>query len=130
NNQPPHPHEVELARLLLEAGADPNDSQALYNRHFQESDDHLKLLFAYGLGTDRAVRWLQYLADENSGVQPMLVQQLCWAAIHGFAERVKLLVAHGVDVNTPSRRSGRTPYHEAVRAGHPQIADYLLEHGA
>jgi len=29
-NQPPHQHAMELARLLLEAGADPNDSQALY----------------------------------------------------------------------------------------------------
>jgi len=33
-NQPPHQHSLALARLLLEAGADPNDSQTLYNRHF------------------------------------------------------------------------------------------------
>ena len=30
--QPPHQHWVEFARLLLEAGADPNDNQGLYNR--------------------------------------------------------------------------------------------------
>ena len=28
--------------LLLDAGADPNDSQVLYNRHFKDNDDHLK----------------------------------------------------------------------------------------
>ena len=32
--QPPHPECDALARLLLDAGADPNDSQTLYNRHF------------------------------------------------------------------------------------------------
>ena len=59
-----------------------------------------------------------------------LVQELCWAAMHGFPERVKLLVEHGVDVNPASLRSGRTAYQEAVRAEHPAIAEYLLEHGA
>ena len=29
--QPPHPRARELARILLDAGADPNDSQGLYN---------------------------------------------------------------------------------------------------
>jgi ankyrin repeat protein len=60
----------------------------------------------------------------------MLVQQLCWAAIHNFQDRVMLLIAHGVDVNAPSRRSGRTAYEEALRAGHDSIAGYLLQHGA
>jgi ankyrin repeat protein len=50
--------------------------------------------------------------------------------MHDFAERVKLLVEHGVDVNMPSLRGGRTPYEEALRAGHQAIAEYLLEHGA
>ena len=60
----------------------------------------------------------------------MLAQQLCWAAMRGFHQRVTLLVEHGVDVNTPSPRSGRTPYLEALRAGQHGIADYLLAHGA
>ncbi len=67
-NQPPHPECDTLARLLLEAGADPNDSQALYNRHFKENDDHLKLLFEYGLGQDKGGPWLTRLRDENAGV--------------------------------------------------------------
>ena len=29
---PPHPSEIPLARLLLEAGAEANDSQTIYNR--------------------------------------------------------------------------------------------------
>jgi hypothetical protein len=50
-NQPRHQFWLPLARLLLDAGADPNDSQGLYNRMFAASDDHLRLLFSYGLGT-------------------------------------------------------------------------------
>jgi ankyrin repeat protein len=35
-----------------------------------------------------------------------------------------------VDVNACSRRTGRTAYEEAVRAGHHDIAEYLIQHGA
>ena len=44
-NQPPHPHRDALARLLLDARADPNDSQTLYNRHFRNDNDHLRLFW-------------------------------------------------------------------------------------
>jgi len=58
---------------------------------------------------------------------------LGWAALHGFAERVKLLVEHGplsVDVNAPGPRDARTAYEQAVLNGHPEIAEYLVQHGA
>ena len=129
-NQPPHPECDTLARLLLDAGADPNDSQVLYNRHFKDNDDHLTLLFEYGLGQEKSGPWLKRLTGENATPARMLAQQLCWAAMRGFHQRVTLLVEHGVDVNTPSPRSGRTPYLEALRAGQHAIADYLLAHGA
>src|SRR5262249_2892468 len=54
---PRHPHSLALARLLLEAGADPNDGQTLYNRMFGRDDDHLVLLFEYGLGTGDGGPW-------------------------------------------------------------------------
>ena len=43
---------------------------------------------------------------------------------------MKLLVEHGVDVNTPGLRDGRTPYENALRGSNLAIADYLLQHGA
>src|SRR4029453_10357084 len=49
-NTPPHQHALALARLLLEAGADPNHSQTLYNRQWSPADDHLELLGEDGLG--------------------------------------------------------------------------------
>jgi ankyrin repeat protein len=129
-NQPPHPDCDALARLLLDAGADPNDAQALYNRHFHDDDSHLTLLFEYGLGQEKGGPWLTRLGGENATPRLILAQQLCWAAIHNFPKRVTLLVEHGVDVNTPSLRDGRTAYESALRAGHHSTAEYLLAHGA
>ncbi len=57
--QPPHQHWVEFARLLLEAGADPNDNQGLYNRMQYSNDEHLKLLFEYGLGKNQGGPWFK-----------------------------------------------------------------------
>ena len=130
HNQLPHPSRDALAMLLLSAGADPNDPQTLYNRHFQPDDDHLELLFEYGLGRSATGPWFKRLADRIDAPAKMLVQELCWAAAHNFPNRVRLLIEHGVDVNTPSGRTGRTPYLEAVREGHDAIANLLLQHGA
>src|SRR5205823_3278023 len=49
--QPRHPDGMTFARLLLEAGANPNDTQAIYNGTFEPDDAHLELLFEFGLGT-------------------------------------------------------------------------------
>lgn len=128
-NELPHPRCEALARLLLDAGADPNDTQTLYNRHFEPNDDHLKLLFSYGLGRDRGGPWIR-LAAPSFSLTDMLAEQLCWAAQHGFGDRVTLLAAHGVDVNAPSPRDGRTAYEQAILNGHLAIAEYLAQHGA
>jgi ankyrin repeat protein len=130
DNQPPHPDCDALAALLLDAGADPNDSQTLYNRHFKSDDDHLKILFAGGLGQPVRGPWPKRLGDRAESPSRMLVQQLCWAAAHRFPARVRLLVEHGVDVNTPSLRDGLTPYQHALRAGDLAIADFLVRRGA
>jgi ankyrin repeat protein len=129
-NQAPHPDCEAIAKLLLEAGADPNDAQTLYNRHFRDSDDHLTILFAYGLGHEKGGPWITRLNDQQFNPASLLVIELCAAAQHGFFERVKLLVGHDVSVNGRSLRTGRTAYEEAVRAGHDAIGDYLLQHGA
>ena len=63
-NQPPHQYSFELAKLLLDVGANPNDSQALYNRMFSEDDQTINLLLAYGLNAKHTVigMWTRSMA--------------------------------------------------------------------
>ena len=129
-NQLPHPHAEALARLLLEAGADPNDGQTLYNRHFQPDDTHLRLLLAYGLGKDRGGPWIARVGGKGYSPERMLIEEVWGAAKYGFADRIRLLAAHGADLNTPGIRNQRTPYEEALRAGHPDVAELLVSLGA
>ena len=60
----------------------------------------------------------------------MLIEELWAAARNGCPERVKLLLEHGTDLNTPGVRDRRTPYEAAMLTGNDEIADYLLRHGA
>ena len=136
--QPPHQHWVEFARLLLEAGADPNDNQGLYNRMQYPDDEHLKLLFEYGLGRDQGGPWfqrfLQHWPRASAARSPsdILSYQLRWAISANYFDRVKLLVENGADVNRTSEypAGARAPYAEAVYHGHQEIAEYLVARGA
>jgi ankyrin repeat protein len=112
-NLPPHPARDALARLLLEAGADPNDEQTLYNRHFFPDDGHLELLFEFGLSN-----------------QAMLNEELWCAARKNFVARVKLLVEHGAPVDEPGRRDGKRPVEGAFMFGNDEVVRYLVAHGA
>ena len=132
---PPHRNCYELAEILIEAGADPNDAQTLYNRMFSRDDEHLRFLFTHGLGKDRDRPWHRLLGEQSRGwvsnPASMLAYQLQWAARWNYLDRVKLLVENGADVNRPSNRpDARSPYREAVYHGNESIAAYLADHGA
>ncbi len=125
--QPPHQHWVEFARLLLEAGADPNDNQGLYNRMQYPNDEHLKLLFEYGLGKDQGGPWFKRFfqhwpyASAPRSPADILSYQLRWAVSANYFDRVKLLVENGADVNRTSQypagavRRMRKPYPTVIR---------------
>jgi ankyrin repeat protein len=137
--QPWHPHSIGFARLLLAAGADPNDGQTLYNRMFGTRDDHLVLLFEYGLGRDtRDTRgpWHRLLGESLESPAEMLRSLLAWAVTHDQRQRVVLLAQHGVDIISPfteaeprTPRRG-TPVEVALSNGHRELADQLLALGA
>ena len=122
--QPPHARARELAEILLDAGADPNDSQGLYNTMFTPDDEWLELLLARGLKASDVV--------DPDGDPPIrtLDYQLCQAVKMGMAQRVSLLLKHGADVAAADIYNGRSNYENALLRGHPQIAAILVEHGA
>ncbi|MGO4621110.1 ankyrin repeat domain-containing protein [Ensifer sp. 2YAB10] len=127
--QPPHPEWAAFARLLLDAGAQANDSQALYNRMFEPDNGCLKLLLAYGLNANDRNNWL-VRADggfvENG--ERVFDYQLAWALEKRMGDRVRLLVEHGADVNRTIK--GRTPYQWAELGGDGALAQYLISQGA
>jgi ankyrin repeat protein len=143
HRQPRHPHDVLLAVLLLERGAEANDGQTLYNRMFTPGTEHLEVLFRFGLGGPDRGPWRRRLGDAMETPAEMLDRQVRWAAEHGFADRLELFARHGVDVSgvrlrdaralpddVNAKTDGRTPLHEAAWDGDLERIEALLAAGA
>jgi ketosteroid isomerase-like protein len=133
---PKHPEELALARVLLEAGADANDGQALYNQGWgpHPGDDWLELLFEFGLGTGDGGPWRRLLGERQDSPRKMVEDLLIAAAGHGLSDRVRGLLARGVDpegreIKHPIYR-GRSPVQEAALNGHMDIVSLLVGAGA
>lgn len=134
SDQPPHPDGLRLATMLLDAGADPNDGQALYNKMFSPDDGHLELLLRHGLGHGDGGPWRRLLPDLTDSPEDLLRVQLGWAVVHGFQRRLRLLAAAGVDLFSPLAGRlptglGLTPLQLARRCARPEVVRLLHELG-
>jgi Ankyrin repeats (3 copies) len=112
---------LALAEMLLRAGADPNDSQTLYNRQFNADDSHLRLLFRHGLGRGDGGPWRSRLSLPSP--TELMATQLRWAVTHDQRDRVRLLVSEGVEF-----RSGFVEL--ALVNGNTEVAEFLKSAGA
>ena len=131
-DEPPHEHCFELARLLLEAGGDPNDGQALYNNGLagsgHDNAEHLELLLEFGLGAGDGGPWYAQLGSQLDQPEKLLYDELEVAA-NGRPNRMRVLIAHGLDLNRPVGRSNLTPVRLAAQRGHQEILDLLAADG-
>ena len=107
--QPEHPDMEAFARLLLDAGADPNDGQAAYNRCFEDNDLCFELFLEYGLRPEARNNWMIEEDGELTETPDKLMHyHLIYAIKHNRIKRARLLIDHGADVREPSE--GRSPY--------------------
>ena len=132
---PPHEHETPLATLLLEAGADPNDAQTIYNCSWYPGNAYLELLLRHGFGRGDGGPWYARLAPAHPTPQELAQDALIWSVFYDDPGRARLLVASGVvDVDGYGTRhpitGRRNPLALALSTGNAEIADLLLAAGA
>lgn len=152
-----HRNAPRIARLLLEAGANPNDEESVFHaaEHFHE--EALELLLRFGVDLNRTGEWgntplyflLRYWNVEEA---PRVKQGLLWLLEHGAdpnvrcggeqesalhvavrrgqsREVVRLPLDRGADVQA-RRVDGRTPWVLAERGGFAALRALLEQAGA
>ena len=139
-------HSPELTRVLLEAGADPDDGESLYHATEAESPECLRLLLGRGATTQGANALPHALDDDRlehvrllleAGADPNEGAFVAHAVRRGRGpEFLRLLAAHGADLDQPGGETWRgnvplrTPYQHASLRGREDQAKTLLELGA
>jgi ankyrin repeat protein len=127
-----------LVRVLLEAGADPNDNDSLY--HAMEAPlECARLLFEHGAeanGTNALAHALDFDSIEHvrllldNSADPNERPNLHHAVIRGRSvEFVRLLAERGAQLDARDE-GGRTAYRHAIRRGRDDLAKELARLGA
>ena len=95
-----HSQPIDLARLLLERGADANDSQALYELGSAADDDTdaLELLYEFGLGTGTGGIWHTRLAPLHPTPSQLVEDELIKAAAWNRPRRAQVVLRNPVDL--------------------------------
>ncbi len=124
----PHPRAVELAELLIERGADPYDTQSLYNTSLS-ADDTFWLAFLYSRSevAGGAQRWRSEQAWPKSGMLDYLIGN---AVSRNHLKRARWLLERGARATAPHFYNKRNLHTEALLGGFTELAQLLLDFGA
>ena len=136
-NRPPHPQRGALTRLLLERGAEPYDSQVIYNIHFHgQILWYLKLMYEFSVKAGRQTDWDDpewHMLDQGpygSGAR----WHLGTAVENNDLELAEWCLTHGASPNAAPPQDKRFPqrslYEEALRLGRTELAELLVRYGA
>ena len=124
--EPRHPRAVELAELLIERGADPYDTQSLYNTSLH-ADDTFWLDFLYSRSD--AERWRTSMSG-IFGRRSKLDYLLGNAVSRNHLKRARWLLERGADATAPHSYSKRNLHTEAMLGGFTELAQLLADFGA
>lgn len=131
-DKPPHPQANELALLLIERGADPYDSQALYNTSITRDDTTwLDFLWTWSERRDRLGKWREKAWKIGDNVPLNALDYLLGNAVAAdHVRRTEWLLMHGANADGVHAYSSRPLREEALIYGHAAMADLLVRHGA
>lgn len=131
--KPTHPLATELVELLIARGADPFDTQALYNSSIVHDDiTWTAMLWRACEQRGRTAIWSVREGDVLNG--PIKVGTLNYllgnAVANNHLTRAAWLLAHGADANTPHSYSGHPVHTMARLSGFTDMATLLMQYGA
>ena len=130
----PHPQAKELAALLTARGADPFDTQALYNTAVQDDDTTwLDFLWAESERVGVLDRWREVPTGRRIGgrIAMNALDYLLGIAVgYRHVKRVQWLLDHGARANGVHAYSGHPLHEEALVHGSREIAERLVQFGA
>jgi ankyrin repeat protein len=115
-----------VTRVLLEAGADPNDSESIYHAAEKFHLECLELLAEFGVNLSNRVQpW------NNTPLYYILGHRPCKGNAKQVFEGARWLLEHGADPNASSYEYEGRPIHLAASAGWgADMFELLLKHGA
>jgi len=128
--RPPHPRASELALLLIERGADPFDTQALYNTSIVWDDTTwLEFLHGHCQAQGTHARWA---APARGLIETVTARDylLGNAVQFNHPQRALWLLRHGANPDGLHSYSGRPLHLEAQLQGHHEMAELLVRRGA
>jgi ankyrin repeat protein len=126
--EPRHARGAELAALLVERGADPFDTQALYNTSLHADDTFwLEFLYARSAAADAVERWRNGEAWAPTGALDYLLGN---AVSRNHLRRSRWLLERGARAKAPHAYSKRNLHTEALLGGFTELARLLEDHGA
>ena len=119
-----HREAPRTARLLLEAGADPNDGESAFHAAERFHEEALELLLRHGVDLNLTGDW---------GNTPLYFLLRYWDVAR--QERVlaglRWLLDHGADPDVRCGHERESSLHVAARRGQsPDVVRLLLDHGA
>ena len=127
-NRPRHPQAVALASLLIDRGAHPFDSQALYNTSLiRDECEWLDMLWAQSERHGKLECWTEVSeSTQIGGVIPLNALDYLLGNAVGFnhPKRAQWLLRHGANANCRPLRE------EALVRGHISVAELLVLYGA